>query len=136
MLKKAIFAGWAVTAFAVTLAFAAPAHAAMSRIVSEVYWSGPACIPVRSPHYPDGSYTQTSMVCGGHSTATYYAFPGEFIGADPQPEDATVTLGCSLYVDGNSAYQDYARDGDHHDVNCLRVLPAPYSYDGPAQNRM
>jgi hypothetical protein len=91
---------------------------------------------VRSPNYPTGHYTQTSMVCGGFSTATYSAFTGEYIGADPQPNDATVTLGCSLSIDGNLAYQDYARDGDHHDVNCLRVLTAPYSYNGPAQNRV
>ena len=31
-------------------------------------------------------------------------------------------FGCTLYIDGNLANQDYARDGDHHDVNCLRVL--------------
>jgi hypothetical protein len=134
MFKSALIAGSAAAAFAVGLA--APAHAAMSRIVSEVYWSGPACIPVMSPNYPHGNYTQMSMVCGGHSTATYYAFPGEYIGADPMPNDATVTLGCTLFIDGTLAYQDYARDGDHHDVNCLRVLTAPYGYDGPAQNRM
>ncbi len=135
MLKKAIVAGSAVAAVAVTVGLAAPAHAAMSQIVSEVYWSGPTCIPVRSPNYPNGHYTQTSMVCGGFSTATYPAFPGEYIGADPQPNDATVTLGCSLSIDGNLAYQDYARDGDHHDVNCLRILTPPYTYNGPAQNR-
>jgi hypothetical protein len=136
VLKNAVIAGTAVAAVATAVGLAAPAHAAMSRIVSEVYWSGPACIPVVSPNYPSGHYTQTSMICGGHSTATYYAFPGEYIGADPRPNDATVTLGCSLYIDGNLAYQDYARDGDHHDVNCLRILPVQASYDGPAQNRM
>ena len=136
LLRKTIVVGSGMAAVAVTVGLAAPAHAATSRIVSEVYWSGPACIPVTSPHYPDGRYTQISMICGGHSTATYSAFPGEYIGADPMPNDATVTLGCSLYVDGNLTYQDYARDGDHHDVNCLRVLTGPYSYDGPAQNRM
>ena len=136
MLTKAIVVGSAVTAVAVTIGLAATAHAAMSQIVSEVYWTGPACIPVMSPNYPSGHHTQMSMVCGGHSTATYSAFPGEYIGADPEPEDTTVSLGCSLWVDGNLAYQDYARDGDHHDVNCLRVLTAPYSYNGPAQNRV
>ena len=64
-LKKAIVAGSAVAAVAITVGLAAPAHAAMSRIVSEVYWSGPACIPVRSPNYPGGHYTQMSMIGGG-----------------------------------------------------------------------
>jgi hypothetical protein len=138
-MKKTIIGGIAATAVALGItgaATASPAHAAMSQIVSEVYWSGPACIPVMSPNYPSGHYTQTSMICGGYSTATYSAFPGEYIWADPMPNDATVTLGCALYVDGNLAYQDYARDGDHHDVNCLRVLTAPYSYNGPAQSRV
>jgi hypothetical protein len=55
MMKKAIVAGSAVAAVAVTVGLAAPAHAAMSQIVSEVYWSEPACIPVMSPHYPNGA---------------------------------------------------------------------------------
>ncbi len=132
----AAIAAASAVAVAVTVGLAAPAHATMSLIRSEVYWTGPECIPVMSPHYPDGHYTEMSMVCGGFSNATYSAFPGEYIGADPMPNDATITLGCALYVDGRLAYQDYARDGDHHDVNCLRVLLAPYSYDGPAQNRV
>ena len=54
MLTKAIVAGSAA-AIAATVGLAAPAHATMSQIVSEVYWSGPACIPVMSPNYPTGT---------------------------------------------------------------------------------
>ena len=42
----------------------------------------------------------------------------------------TRTVGCSVYIDGAFSYGDYARDGDHHDVNCLRTLSNDYYPNG------
>ena len=44
--------------------------------------------------------------------------------------DQMRTAGCSVYIDGCSATGDYARDGDHHDVNCLRTLADDYYPNG------
>lgn len=102
----------------------ATAHADSYHIESVVYWTGPSCIPVLSPQYPDGRYTSTISICGGYSSAQYFAIDGEWVGANPMPNDSTVTLGCKLYLDGSYVYGDYAPSGDRHDVNCLRYIPA------------
>lgn len=107
-----------------TILSAAPAHATTYQIESVVYWTGPSCIPVVSPRYPDGRTTSMITACGGYSDAHYLAFDGEYFGADPQPNDATTTLGCTVYVNGVVNYSDYAPSGDKHDVNCLRYMPS------------
>jgi hypothetical protein len=103
---------------------AAPAQADYYNVESVVFWTGPSCIPTRSPQYPDGRYLGVIMICGGYSDARYTAASGEYVGADPMPNDTTVTLGCVVYVNGSLVYSDYAPSGDRHDVNCLRYLPA------------
>jgi hypothetical protein len=44
--------------------------------------------------------------------------------------DQTRTVGCQVFIDGVFSYGDYARDGDHHDVNCLRTLAYDYYPNG------
>ena len=48
-------------------------------ITSIVYWTGPNCIPVR---YSEGYSTNVAMKCGGYSERTYFAVPGQYVGAD------------------------------------------------------
>jgi hypothetical protein len=118
--KKMIVGGVAAATVASGLALAAPAQASPggAYITSTVYWTGPDCIPVRVSR---GWSTVIDMACGGYAQRSYFALPGQFVGADPMPFDTTVTLGCSLVINGVPDNTDYARDGDHHDVNCLRV---------------
>jgi hypothetical protein len=93
-------------------------------VTSTVYWTGPDCIPVR---ISAGYTTEIGTACGHFAQLSYLAFPGQYVGADPMPFDSTVTLGCSLLINGVPDNTDYARDGDHHDVNCLRVyVPGGY----------
>jgi hypothetical protein len=130
-MRKAIGTALAGSALAAATIVAAPiANASMHTITSVVYWSGIDCIPVRSPQYPDGRHLGLNTLCGGYSTKTYSAIPGEYIGADPMPFDMSRTVGCEVFIDGTYAYQDYARDGDHHDVNCLRILSPDYNPGG------
>jgi hypothetical protein len=111
------------------------AHAdSLSKIHSVVYWTGINCIPIRAPQYPNGRYTITRIYCGGYSEANYWAYPGEYVGADPNPNDTTTSLGCALYINGDLNYRDSAAPGDKHDVNCLRVLVG-YD-DGSAQSQL
>ena len=105
------------------VALAAPANAQQGAfITSIVYWTGPNCIPVR---YSEGFYTDTSMICGRYSERHYFALPGQYVGADPMPFDTTVTLGCSLLINGVPDNTDYAPSGDRHNVDCLRIF-VPY----------
>jgi hypothetical protein len=123
--RAGALAGLLVTA---AIGAAPQAHAdPLHHIRSIVYWTGPPCITVTSPTYPNGHHTMNYVVCGGLSSAEYSAYGGEFVGADPQGNDVTVTLGCQLFVDGRLDYSDFAPSGDHHDVNCLRIL----NYDYP-----
>ncbi len=102
-------------------------------IHSVVHWTGIDCIPIRAPQYPDGRSTRTTMFCGGYSEANYSAYPGEYVGADPQPNDRTMSIGCTLYINGYVDNSDYALPGDHHNVSCLRMLRG-YD-DGSAQSQ-
>jgi len=122
-MKKAIGTALAGSTMAAAAILAAPAaNASYHEITSVVYWTGVDCITVRSPQYPNGHRLGFDTVCGGNSTVTYEAVSGEYVGADPMAFDQTRTVGCSVYVDGVLNYSDYAPDGDHHDVNCLRTL--------------
>jgi hypothetical protein len=126
-MKKMIVGGLAATAVATSgLALAAPAQASPGGVyvTSTVYWTGPDCIPVR---ISAGYSTEIGMACGHYAQRSYFALPGQFVGADPMPFDTTTTLGCSLVINGVPDNTDYARDGDHHDINCLRVyVPGGY----------
>jgi hypothetical protein len=111
------------------------AHAdPLSKIRSVVYWTGINCIPIRAPQYPNGRYTTTIMFCGGYSEANYSAYPGEYVGADPAPNDSTTSLGCLLWINGSLDNSDSAAPGDKHDVTCLRVLVG--SGNGSAQSQL
>ena len=104
-------------------------------IRSVVYWSGANCIPIRAPEYPDGRTIKTNIFCGGYSEANYWAYPGEFVGADPMPYDGTTTsLGCGLYINGRQDNGDFAPPGDNHNVTCLRILRGLYD-NGSAQSQ-
>ena len=130
-MRKAIGTAVAGSTLAAAAIVAAPtASASHHTITSVVYWTGVNCITVRSPQYPNGNYTGLDRICGGNSTVTYEAVSGEYIGADPMPFDQTRTVGCSVYIDGAFSYGDFARDGDHHDVNCLRTLSNDYYPNG------
>jgi hypothetical protein len=132
-MKKTILGGLAAAAVASGLALAAPANASPgggAYITSTVYWTGPDCIPVR---YSTGWSTEIGMACGHYAQRSYFAVPGQYVGADPMPFDTTTTLGCSLTINGIPDNTDYARDGDHHDVNCLRAyVPGGYYGGGEA----
>ena len=107
------------------LVLASPAQAQSGAfITSIVYWTGPNCIPVR---YSEGFTTDIATICGKYSERSYFAVPGQYIGADPMPFDTTVTLGCSLLINGVPNNTDYAPSGDRHNVNCLRML----AFDAP-----
>lgn len=125
-------AGSAVAAAAIALA--PTAGASYHSITSVVYWTGVNCITVLSPQYPGGHRTGLDTICGGNSTVTYGAVSGVYIGADPMAFDQTRTLGCQVFIDGVLDYGDYATDGDHHDVSCLRTLSYP-SYPNGVQGR-
>jgi len=129
--RKAIGTALAGSTLAAVAIVAAPiANASYHTVTSVVYWTGVNCITVRSPQYPNGHYTGFDTICGGSSTVTYGAVSGEYIGADPMAFDQTRTVGCAVYIDGVFSYGDYARDGDHHDVNCLRTLSYDYYPNG------
>ena len=121
MSARKILAGlMGAAAVAAAVSVAPPAQAQQGAfITSIVYWTGPNCIPVR---YSEGFSTSVAMKCGGYSERTYFAAPGMYIGADPMPFDTTVTLGCSLLINGVPNNTDYAPSGDRHNVDCLRVL--------------
>jgi Helix-turn-helix domain of resolvase len=98
-MRKAIGTALAGSALAAAASVAAPiANASMHTIASVVYWSGIDCIPVRSPQYPDGRHLGLNTLCGGYSTKTYSAIPGEYIGADPMPFDMSRTVGCEVFI--------------------------------------
>ena len=110
------------------VALAAPAQAQQGALITSiVYWTGPNCIPVR---YSEGYHTDTGVICGRYSERSYFAFPGQYVGADPMPFDTTVTLGCSLLINGVPDNTDYAPSGDRHNVDCLRTLNPAYGYGG------
>jgi hypothetical protein len=147
-MKKLIGGGLAALAVTAAVSVAPPAQAEYpSVIVSTVYWTGADCISVR---YSEGYYTDVAKKCGGYSERTYLAVPGQYIGADPipLPSDPTITLGCSLRIDGQVDNTDYAPPGDvHHNVDCLRVLvdvdpypsytpPPPPRYQPPLLQRL
>lgn len=122
-------------AFAAAISVAPPASAQQGAfITSIVYWTGPNCIPVR---YSEGFSTNIDMICGRYSERHYFALPGQYVGADPMPFDTTVTLGCSLLINGTPDNTDYAPSGDRHNIDCLRVLsvvsvsPSYPSYQPP-----
>ena len=121
-MKKLIGGGLAALAAAILLAPSANAQSG-AHITSIVTWTGPHCIPIR---YSQGFYTETDMVCGRYSQRSYYAVPGQYVGADPMPFDTTTTLGCSLVINGVMDNTDYAPSGDRHNVDCLRVLTSWY----------
>lgn len=135
-LPRFVIVAWLlITALTVALGGAVSAQAQYASVItSTVYWTGADCIAVR---YSEGYTTDIAMKCGGYSERTYLAVPGQYIGADPMPlpNDPTVTLGCSLRIDGQVDNTDYAPPGDvHHNVNCLRVLvdyPSYPSYPPP-----
>jgi hypothetical protein len=130
-MRKAISTALAGSGVAAAAIVAAPtASASYHTITSVVYWTGVDCITVRSPQSPNGHYTGLDRICGGNSTVTYGAGSGEYIGADPMAFDQTRTVGCQVFIDGVFSYGDYARDGDHHDVNCLRTLADDYYPNG------
>ncbi len=52
------------------------------------------------------------------------------------PNDNTVSLGCALYINGYLDNSDYAPPGDHHNVNCLRILVGYGPGPGSAQDQM
>jgi hypothetical protein len=83
---------------------------------------------------PLGNYTGFDTICGASSTVTYGAVSGEYIGADPMAFDQMRTVGCQVFIDRVFSYGDYARDGEHHDVNCLRTLSYDY-YPNSVQER-
>ena len=122
----------AIATLAVGLGVAAPAQAQYASVItSTVYWTGADCISVR---YSEGYSTDVAMKCGGYSERTYLAVPGQYVGADPMPlpSSPTLTLGCSLRIDGQVDNTDYAPPGDvHHNVDCLRVL-----FDDPSIRRI
>ena len=122
-MKRLIVA--ALVALAAAVSLASPASAQQGAfITSIVYWTGPNCIPVR---YSEGFTTDIGTICGKYSERSYFAVPGQYIGADPMPFDTTVTLGCSLLINGVPNNTDYAPSGDRHNVNCLRML----AFDAP-----
>lgn len=131
-MKKLILGGLAAAAVTTGIALAAPAQAYPSAypsvyVTSTVYWTGPECIPVRVSR---GYSTVIDMACGHYAQRSYLAFPGQYVGADPMPFDSTVTLGCSLVLNGVPDNTDYAPSGDRHDVNCMRIyIPAGYGGD-------
>ncbi len=51
-------------------------NGAYANIRSIVYWTGPYCIPVRAPGYPEGHHTMITSICGQNSVANYVAYPG------------------------------------------------------------
>ena len=110
-LKKFVVAGAATAALVGAIAVAPTANAYASVIRSYVWWSGPDCIPVEISRAPDGFGTDVGQACGGHSERTYVAVPGQFVGADPMPNDTTVTVGCQLWIDGVLRLTDYAPPG-------------------------
>ena len=130
-MRKAMCTALAGSTLAAAAMVAAPtANASYHTINSIVYWTGVNCITVRSPQSPNGNYTGFDTICGGSSTVTYGAVSGEYIGADPMAFDQTRTVGCQVFIDGVFSCGDYARDGDHHDVNCLRTLAYDYYPNG------
>ena len=139
-MKKMIVGTLAAIAALGGVANAAPAQAQSGAVITSiVYWTGADCISVR---YSEGYSTDVAMKCGGYSERTYFAVPGQYIGADPMPlaSDPTITLGCSLRIDGEVDNTDYAPPGDvHHNVDCLRVLVVDYpsypSYTPPPPPR-
>jgi hypothetical protein len=126
-MRKAMGTALAGSALAAAAIVSAPtANASYHTITSVVYLTGVDCITVRSPQSSNKNYTGFDRICGGNSTVTYGAVSGEYIGADPMAFDQTRTVGCQVFIDGVFSYGDYARDGDHHDVNCLRTLAYDY----------
>ena len=136
-MRRALAAITATAAVIGGVALAAPAQAQYaSMITSAVYWTGPDCITVQISRAPNGFGTELGTACGGYSERTYFAVPGQYVGADPMPlpNSPTTTLGCSLRIDGQVDNADYAPAGDvHHNVDCLRVLTssAPSYSDYP-----
>lgn len=125
---RALAGALAAGAVALGALFTAPsAHAYASAVRSLIWWSGPECIPVRVSNAPDGYGWDIKQACGGHAERSYYAVPGQWVGADPVGFDETLAIGCQLWIDGELRLSDYAPPGDHHDVNCLRqLLPGSY----------
>ena len=122
------------------VALAAPAQAQYASVItSTIFWTGPDCITVEISKAPNGFGTEFGTACGGYSERSYLAVPGQYVGADPIPlaNNPTITLGCSLEIDGQARLADYAPAGDvHHNVNCLRMLlpgsgPPPYEPPPP-----
>jgi|KBSMisStaDraftv2_1062788.scaffolds.fasta_scaffold1663619_2 hypothetical protein len=128
-MKRALVAVVAAAAVVGGVALAAPAQAQQGALITSiVYWTGPNCIPVR---YSTGLSTDIGMACDGYSERTYFAVDGQYVGADPMPFDTTVTLGCSLLINGVPDNTDYAPAGDRHNVDCLRVLVNDYPSHAP-----
>jgi hypothetical protein len=133
-MKRALAIVAAAAAVVGGAALAAPAQAQQGALITSiVYWTGPNCIPVR---YSTGFSTDIGMACDGYSERSYFAVDGQYVGADPMPFDTTVTLGCSLLINGVPDNTDYAPAGDRHNVDCLRVLVTDYpSYTPPSPAR-
>lgn len=92
-------------------------------VTSTVGWVGTDCIQVESPYTYDRYSSGTGWICSdiGVASASYWALPGQLVGADPIMGDAD-SISCSIKLNGVLNYTDSAIRDDGHDANCLRRL--------------
>lgn len=122
--------GIAATSLAVCVSLCASpvADATQYYTRSFIKWGGSECLWVTSASYGNYWATSTDYVCdqdGDHQIVINTpALTGQWVGADPiiKPGDGVTWVGCSLIINGNLDFADFAEAGDGHNANCLRIL--------------
>lgn len=116
----------ATTAAACMLVTPSTANASNHDTLTIVSWGGSSiCIWITSPTFGDYWSKSTDYVCDEDQEVQVRtpASSGQYVGADPFTNNPGIRwAGCTVIIDGNVDFADYAEYGDVTDVNCLRVL--------------
>lgn len=93
--------------------------------ITFIKWGGPSqCVWVTSPTYGNYWQTTTDYVCAEDRSVvvTTPVLSGQYVGAQPFITEGVSWVGCSVVMNRQLAYADYAKSGERSSVSCLREM--------------